>query len=91
MNICLPCLCCRLRAHGDIFGSGTKVSSAVPDFLERTNLDCFGIFLQEGTPGAGIGTPWLLFVSATKTSPIWFEKFALVLQRTNLDWFGKFL
>ena len=27
--------------------------------LERTNLDCFGIFLQKGTPGKRMCLPWL--------------------------------
>jgi hypothetical protein len=29
-------------------------------------MNGFGEFLQGGTPGEGMGTPWLFFVSVTK-------------------------
>lgn len=36
-------------------------------------VDCFGIFLQEGTPGKR-----MLFVNATKHSSIWFVRCSVI-------------
>ena len=54
ISIIYPC-----QKKAKVFLQEYSYFSFCSSSLERTNLDCFGIFLQKGTPGKRMCLPWL--------------------------------